>query len=430
MRHECVIIADSPGALVELCGISILERLLRTVQRCGVKRATVLSSTPKLISDALAQPSRPRAQIDLQVCHRSDGLGMVEQIVASRPETGQFLLVIRGDVVFDSRLLQLLLAQNSMTGLVDSSVPPQFDSLVASAQDTNVGRFTGAALLQYDRTWWQNGSFDEAVWAGLERRNLAVLDVAAQPFYDPALRRKLRPFWFPAPSAANRKFAEDVLLDSVQKGSLDLPALIHRPIERFLISHLSKTSITPHQLTIAWIVLAFATTILFALGHLIWGIALALIVGILDGLDGKQARIKVETSKSGKLEHRFDSLFEVAWPTALAYHFYSSGQLPGAFLYLALLLLAEALDGIGKAGVYSSSEKLLVEPSPFDRVVRLVGGRRNIYIWVLVVSVVLRAPAKALIVMAWWEALTAAVDLAHAAWALRLLQRKKSSRSS
>jgi len=55
MHHECVIIADSPGALVELCGISILERLLRTLQRCGVKRSTVLASTPKLISDALAQ---------------------------------------------------------------------------------------------------------------------------------------------------------------------------------------------------------------------------------------------------------------------------------------------------------------------------------------------------------------------------------------
>jgi hypothetical protein len=107
----------------------------------------------------------------------------------------------------------------------------------------------------------------------------------------------------------------------VQKGSLDLPALVHAPIEKFLISYLCRTSITPHQLTIAWIVLACATTILFALGHLIWGIVLALVVGILDGLDGKQARIKVETSKSGTLEHRFDSLFEVAWPSALAYHF-------------------------------------------------------------------------------------------------------------
>src|SRR5207237_543025 len=141
-----------------------------------------------------------------------------------------------------------------------------------------------------------------------------------------------------------------------------------------------------HQLTIAWIVLAFATTILVALGHLVWWIVLALFVGILDGLDGKQARIKVETSESGKLEHRFDSLFEVAWPSALAYHFYTTGQLAAAFIYLSVLLLAEALDGIGKAGVYSVSEKLLVEPGPFDRVVRLVGGRRNIYIWVLSVN--------------------------------------------
>ena len=426
MHHECVIIADSPGALVELCGISILERLLRTLQRCGVKRATVLASTPKLISDALAQPSWPRAEIDLKVRYPSDGVVMVEQIVASWPEPGHFLLVIRGDVVFDSRLLRLLLAQNSATALVDSSVPEQFDRLVGSAQDTNAGRFIGAALLQYDWTLRQNGSFDEAVRAGLERRSLAVLDVGEQPFYDTALRRKLRPFWFPAPSASDIKFAEGVLLDSVQKGSLDFPAWIHAPIEKFLISRLCKTSITPHQLTIAWIVLACVTTILFALGHLISGIVLALIIGILDGLDGKQARIKVETSKSGKLEHRFDSLFEVAWPSALAYHFYTTGQLPGAFIYLSVLLLAEALDGIGKAGVYSTSEKLMKEPGRFDRLVRLLGGRRNIFVWVLAVAIILRVPARALIVMAWWEALTAAIDLPHAAWSLRLLRRKKS----
>src|SRR5205807_7444528 len=157
-------------------------------QRCGVKRATVLSSTPKVISEPLAKPSWPRAEIDLRICHRSDGVVTLEQIVASWAETGQFLLVLRGDVVFDSRLLRLLLTQNSTTGLIDSSVPEKFNSLVASAQDTNAGRFTGAALLQYDWTLRQNGSFDEAVRAGLERRSLAGLDVAEQPFYDAALR--------------------------------------------------------------------------------------------------------------------------------------------------------------------------------------------------------------------------------------------------
>jgi hypothetical protein len=73
----------------------------------------------------------------------------------------------------------------------------------------------------------------------------------------------------------------------------------------------------------------------------------------------------------------------VVWPTALAYHFYVSGQLPNAFFYLALLIAAEALDGIGKLGVYVPAEKSLVGPGLFDRIVRLIGGRRNIYVWVL-----------------------------------------------
>jgi hypothetical protein len=84
-----------------------------------------------------------------------------------------------------------------------------------------------------------------------------------------------------------------------------------------------------------------------------------------------------------------------------------------------LLLIAEALDGIGKLGVYAPAEKRLVEPDFFDGIVRLVGGRRNIYIWVLIVAVVLGVPAKALIVMACWEVVTAAVDLLHAGWIRR-----------
>jgi phosphatidylglycerophosphate synthase len=419
MRHECVIIADSPGALVELCGISILERLLRTLQRCGVERATVLSSTPKLISESLAQPSWPRAQLDLRVCHRSDELLTVEQIVDVWPEAAQLLLVIRADAVFDIRLLRLLLTQNSTAGLVDSSVPVQFESLVASTPNTKAGKLCGATLIHHDWASAQSGSFENALSHGLERGTVAVLDVAEQPLYSPALRRNLRPFWFDAPSPEQKKAAENLLLDSVQKGSQDFPALVHAPVERFLISHLCKTSIKPNHLTVGWALGALATTVLFATGHLIWGIAFALIVGILDGLDGKQARLKVETTKGGKLEHQLDSVFEVAWPTALACHFYISDQLPGAFFYLALLLIAEALDGIGKLGVYAPAEKRLVEPDFFDGIVRLVGGRRNIYIWVLIVAVALGVPAKALIVMACWEVVTAAVDLLHAGWIRR-----------
>ena len=417
MRQDCMILADGPSALVELCGISLLERLLRTLQRCGITRATILSSTPEAISKSLAQASWSRACIDVRVCHQTNE-ATVEQIVALWPKVDPFLLVVHGDAVFDIRLVRLLLAQKSAAALVDSSVPDQLEPLVASVEETKAGKWSGAALLQHDWASGQCGSLGKAVRAGLEVRSLAALDVAEQPFYDSTLRRNVRPFWFPSPAASHQGLAERVLLDSVQKGAPDLPAVIHAPLERFLISHLCRTWITPHQITIAWITLAFITTALFATGYLMGGIVLAFVIGILDGLDGKQARLKVETSSIGTLEHRFDSLFEVGWPSALAYHFYSSGQLAKAFVYLMILIVAQALDGIAKGGIYRAFAKMKTPPNLVDRVVRLFGGRRNVYIWILLFAVILGAPARALVVMAWLQAATAIIDLLQAGWLL------------
>jgi phosphatidylglycerophosphate synthase len=288
----------------------------------------------------------------------------------------------------------------------------------------NGSKLCGAALLSRDWIRTQSGFLDEALRLGVGNGSVVPQDVANQPPYHPSLRRNLRPFWFPAPEVSQKGQAERILLDSVQKGSQDLPAYVHAPIERFLVSHLCKTSIKPNHITVLWAVAALATTILFATGHLVWGVGLALIIGILDGLDGKQARLKVETTKGGKLEHQVDTFLEAAWPAALAYHFYTSGQLPEAFIYLAILLGAEILDGIGKLGVYLPAQKSLSEPGSFDRIVRLLGGRRNIYIWVLIVCMLLGAPAKALIVMAWWEVATAIVDLVHASWIRCRLRQK------
>lgn len=412
MPDECVILADAPGALVELCGISALERLLRTLQRCGIRRAIILSSTAAEIAEHLAQPSWARADLEFTIHERPPGPRTVQQIVDLWPEAAERALVIRGDVVFDIRLLRALLAQTSSATLIDSSAPK-----------TNRDKLCGAALLQRQWAAARNDSVENALLEGLEQHTVEALDVAKQPLYDPGLRRNLRPFCFPAAALADKQAAESVLLDSVQKGTLDFPAWIHAPIEKFLLGYLCRTSITPNQLTISWALAACLTTILFATGQLLWGIVVALIIGIIDGLDGKQARIKVETTRGGKLEHRLDDFFDVVWPTALAFHFYTSGQLPSAFYYLVVLLIAEGVDGIGKLAIYSTSARLMTAPSRFDRIVRLVGGRRNIYIWVLIVALILGAPAKALVVMAWWEAITAAIDISHAI-GMRFLHRK------
>jgi phosphatidylglycerophosphate synthase len=421
MVNECVILADSPDALIELCGISTLERLLRTLQRCGIERATVLSSTPKAIAQELATPSWARAQLNLTLCTRPTGPVRLEQIVDVWPRDSDAippLLVIPAGSVFDPRLLRALVSQNAPTALVDSGVGPQVHALIASAPDTIRGKLCGPALLEYDWASAQKGLLEEGLRKGLEHNCLRALDVSAQPLYYVSMCRELRQFWFPAPALSNRELADRVLLDSIQKGPPDIPAWIHAPIETFLVSLLCKTPITPNQLTLFCNVVAWTVTILLVTGHLAWGLGVALIVGVLDGLDGKLARLKLETSKAGKLEHLFDALFENSWWVALAWHLSVSGKLPDAFSYLGLLIGAEVTNALVRASIVRYYGKSISELASFDRIFRLVGGRRNIYVWILALGLIFGTVAGAFKLIAWWEAVTAAVHLARAAWAL------------
>src|SRR5262249_37476899 len=159
------------------------------------------------------------------------------------------VLVVPADSVFDPRLLRLLISQENPAALVDSGIRrPQLQTLIASAPDTARGKLCGPAVLSYEWASGQDGLFEDAMRHSLDRNTLAAVDVSHQPLYYVSLRRKLRPYWFPVPAAANRKLATRVLFDSIQKGTLDIPALLHASIETFLISLLCKTRITPNQL--------------------------------------------------------------------------------------------------------------------------------------------------------------------------------------
>jgi phosphatidylglycerophosphate synthase len=414
---KVVILADAPAALIELCGISLLERLLRTLQRAGVRQAVLVSSTPEALEQELARPSPPRSEIAFTFQRRNAGPVTIEEICGAGSEDDT-LLVLPGDAVWDDRLISLLITKKEPAVLVDSAPPPSVETFITQMPATTRGRLSGAAVLR--RAWMsgESGPFYEILRRTLDERGLPLLDIAAQPSYSLAMRRKLRPLWIPAPQPAQRKQAERLILDAAQKGSLDLPAWVHGPIETFLVARLCKTPITPIQLTALCNVVAWMTVILFATGHLVWGTALALAVGVLDGLDGKQARVKVETSEGGKLEHWLDPLYELAWTFALAYHFHASGELPDAYKYLLLLLGSEGVDGLAKLSIIRRYGRLIDELSPLDRKIRFLGGRRNIYIWILAVGMLLGAPAKSFVVMAYWEAVTAAVHVVRAAWAI------------
>jgi GTP:adenosylcobinamide-phosphate guanylyltransferase len=68
---QVIIIAEPEQALVELCGISLLERLLRMLQRLGIARATIVSASPDRIRTHLEPPSWARADLAVEVLQSS-----------------------------------------------------------------------------------------------------------------------------------------------------------------------------------------------------------------------------------------------------------------------------------------------------------------------------------------------------------------------
>lgn len=415
---EALVIAGHAALSVKLCGLSLLERSLRTLQACGFTRALIVTDSEEVIADAPRILSPHWTKIACTFSVRPSGPVAVEHVAAVWPENCRDLLVVRGDSVFDPRLLRMLGAEDAPVALVDSAVPANFHSLVLSAPMTKRGRVCGAAVLSRDWISGRHGAFDDAICEALDAGNLASVDAATPPWYSPELHRELRAYWFPSPTPGHKKLAEKVILDAAQKGTLDIPALAHAPIETFVVSKLCKTRVTPNQLTILCNIVAWGATVLFATGHLGSAIAVALVVGVLDGLDGKLARVKLETSPAGKLEHLFDVLFENSWWIALAWHLHASGKLPEALFYLALLLGAEVLNAIARTSIVRSYGKSMAELGPFDRLFRLISGRRNIYAWILALGLLLGNIPGAFQLIAWWEAATAVIHISRAAWAL------------
>ena len=415
---NCVIIAGRAAVTVKLCGLSLLERALRTLQASGFSHATVLTDNEKLVSEASRSFSPQWTKIARTFSTRPSGPITSDQLAAVWPADHNELLILRGNHVFDPRLLRLLERQRAPVAMVDSAVPPKFHPLVLSAPMTKRGRFCGAALLSRDWVSGHHGVLEDSICTALDDGSLDSFDVATQAWYSPELHRDLRAYWFPAPTAAHKNLAEEVILDAGQKGTLDIPALVHAPIETFIVGKLCKTPVTPNQLTVFCNVVAWGATVLFATGRLEAAIGVALAVGVLDGLDGKLARVKLETSQAGKLEHLFDVVFENSWWIALAWHLHASGKLPAAFSYLGLLLGAEILNALARTSIVRRFRKSMAELGPFDRLFRLVSGRRNIYVWILALGILFGEVAGAFKLIAWWEAITAVVHLTRAGWAV------------
>jgi phosphatidylglycerophosphate synthase len=393
----------------------LLERSLRILQRLGFHRAIVFSSTPELVGADLAKRSWARKDLMTQLVSTAINPLTVQLLVE---QTAERFLIVPANIHCDARLLAALCANTSSVALVDSN-PPEF------ARDL-VRNPCGPALITRDFlfTLSTTAPFLNELIRKIDHGKIDVVDAAKQDDYIVAMRRHVRPFCFRVPLEQDRRLAERMILDSAQNGTLDLPAYLHAPIETALISLLCKTPITPNQITIAGLIIGCSATVAFVTGHIGLGILAALIFGIVDGLDEKQARVKIETTERGKWEHHLDYLIENSWWAAIAFYLWRSGQFPNAFYFLALLIASHLLDESAKRWAKIVKGRLLDDVAPFDRAFRLIAARRNVYAWILACGFLLHAFPQSYAIICGWATVSAAVHLVRSIWISRASRRR------
>ena len=415
-----LILADSQTALTDLCGISLLERLRRIVRKLGFREAMILSNSVESMVIHTRQSSWRRGEVALKfheyripevtICEVLDCIGGITQ-----PLDGRVLIVSAG-FYCDERLLRVLAEAQTESVLIDANPPSLTKAIWEHSDIHDFDRLSCAMLLSRE---WLIGrdrvvSLRQEVISEAVSGGIASLDAAQQPDYVRSMRRNIRPVFFPAPSPENRDLAERLLLDATQKHVLDFPAIIHAPIENWLVLRLCRTSITPNQITLTGAILGVAVTVLYAFGYLWPGALLALIFGVWDGLDGKLARLKEQTTELGKREHVLDYLIEMSWWTALAHHFQVSGQVRHAYVFLLAFLGADCLERVARWSAALRLGRKLEDASRFDRLMRYIAGRRNIYTWLFVFCLLIGMPASGFVLLCCWGIASSAIQIFRA----------------
>lgn len=315
------------------------------------------ANDPRLKVAGITIAERQRRQVEL--------LGG-RLVASSREVQGGGILLIEAGLVADERVIAALLAVAAQRSSGNRAL-----IAVSSGGEAGGLAWIPPALLSGDLPEWRR-----LAAGGAERFELAAIDT-----YAPERRRSVPLIWERPRDAAEARGTGAKLLAAAQKGCLDWPArFIHPPLENAAVRLLLPSPITPNMISLLAFVLGLYAAWSFASGNLWTGLILALLVGPIDGIDGKLARTRVEFSRWGDIEHVGDKIVEYLWFAGLAAAIGTTWAWALAAM-IVVLALAEALQGEFFRRMTGAQ---LDDSGALERAYRLVSGRRNTFFWCLV----------------------------------------------
>ncbi|NCP04617.1 MAG: CDP-alcohol phosphatidyltransferase family protein [Deltaproteobacteria bacterium] len=319
---------------------------------------------------------------------------------------GDFVLLLRGDYLFDERLIR---------SLVDKP------GTVLQTAETD-GRPVAACVAAHEAPLAL-----DFLKGRLERDKLSALTfVTPQTLTTTYVKNLLKidpPYLLPITSDKRRKL-ENRLFSGSYKGVTDLVTKWLWPVPAQWVTGIcARKGITPNQVTSLSLVLVVLAGLCFYHGFFALGLLAAWLMTFLDTVDGKLARVTVNSSQFGNLfDHSIDLIsppfLYLVWGLGLA-----SWQ-PG--LPLELKTAMGIIFGAYIAGrLVEGTFTYALEPSgvfcwqPLDSWFRLITGRRNPNLILLNVGLCAGRPDLGLVAVTFWTLVSSLFLLLRLGMAVR-----------
>lgn len=355
---------------------------------------------PKIKIWGLDTGQRLRRQLN-EICKTGkDGLEKVcwlEQH-ADLPETGRILL-FNGNFVFENRTIEGLLA-------TPNCILKYTDKVAAAFVDARFSTKTLACMQD------QGSGFPE---------DLAVITSSDLKAFDSNLRRSTRPLLEPV-SEERKGQLENKLYGNAYRGITDLVTKFVWPRPAKQAVHVcASLGLTPNMVTTIGLLLVIAACFLFYYQHYAWGLLAGWIMTYLDTVDGKLARVTINSSKFGHLyDHLIDLIHPPIWYIIWGGSLVGFGGVLGlSFSQMSWAIVIAYLSGRIVEGL---SELLgscnIFTWRPFDAWFRLITARRNPCMILLTLSLLAGRPDWGFIAVTFWTVFTTIVlnlRLAYAA---------------
>lgn len=387
-----------------LGGMTLLERNLRYLEAEGISRATVILPQGENLP-ALSVPRPLHLWPNIEYVREGAGELGLEQIFtrigSSGPDTASdtepdsgadSCFIYDANTLVDRRALAALKSEKSKSSclLLNSKKEPLIAYRGAGKSDN------------------PDQSYEQAERISLDKISPYASDI----------RGNYPVFALKITEESEIENAWDVLIKRQQKRQNDfIEKYTHPHMQNWMVKKVCETAITPNQISLLVIIIAIAAAFLFYHGLYFTAFFAAFAATVLDGVDGKLARVKLMTSKVGKLEHIFDYFYENAWYLCLAANL-STLHGPTAWKLGIAIVVFDTLDKIQTALFQKKAGRTLDEMSPFDEHFRLIGGRRSIYIFILLAHFIILAPYVGLKTVLVWAITTVLIHAARIAWHL------------